>query len=307
MGGPDLAASPLWSAARTLAHRSDPGVVSLDCRFQLMQPLAGEEAYRSGHLPGAVYAHLERDLSGPKQPTGAGGRHPLPDPETLAAWLGRVGIGNERTVLCYDDPTGGHGFYAARAWWLLRWLGHEQVYVLDGGLPAYIQAGGELSREIPAPVPAVFIPLVQPGWVASAEEVQARSPETVLIDSRAAARYRGEVEPIDPRAGHIPGAVNRDWAAAQDETGHWRGGPEQAARLGLNDSPAVLYCGSGVSASANLLALAVSGRQPGPDTRLYAGSWSDWVHGDGVSDPGPGRPVQTGEAAGEQERPGLDL
>ncbi|WP_407540668.1 sulfurtransferase [Deinococcus radiomollis] len=283
-GAPD---APLKSAAWLLAHLPDPGLVLLDCRFLLAQPAAGEEAYRAGHLPGAVYAHLERDLSGSKRPGGEGGRHPLPDPQTLAAWLGRVGISRTSTVLAYDDPTGGHGFYAARAWWLLHWLGHDQVFVLDGGLPAYLQAGGRLSTDAPSPVAVVFRPQVQPGWIASAEEVQARSPETVLIDSRAAARYRGETEPIDPRAGHIPGAVNHDWAASQDENGHWRSGAEQKSRLGLADQPVILYCGSGVSAAANLLALAQAGRPPGPDTRLYAGSWSDWV-----SD--PQRPAEVG-------------
>ncbi|WP_407569749.1 sulfurtransferase [Deinococcus altitudinis] len=279
--------APLRSASWLLEHLSDPSLVLLDCRFLLAQPAAGEAAYREGHLPGAVYAHLERDLSGPKRPGGEGGRHPLPAPQVLAAWLGSVGVSNASTVLAYDDPTGGHGFYAARAWWLLRWLGHRQVYVLDGGLPAYVQAGGRLSTETPSPVPAVFTPQVQAGWVASAEEVQARSPETVLIDSRAAARYRGETEPIDPRAGHIPGAVNRNWSGSQDETGHWRSGTEQQERLDLGGRPALVYCGSGVSAAANLLALAQAGRPPGPDTRLYAGSWSDWV-----SD--PLRPAEVG-------------
>ena len=286
MSNAELAA-PLRSAPWLLDHVSDPGLVLLDCRFLLAQPAAGEQAYHSGHLPGAVYAHLERDLSGPKRPGGEGGRHPLPDPEVLAAWLGSVGVSSTSTVLAYDDPTGGHGFYAARAWWLLRWLGHDRVYVLNGGLPAYVQAGGKLSTDMPSPVATVFTPQVQVGWIASADEVRARSTETLLIDSRAAARYRGETEPIDPRAGHIPGAVNRDWAAAQDETGQWRSGTEQLERLGLGDQPAILYCGSGVSASANLLALAQAGRPPGPDTRLYAGSWSDWV-----SD--PQRPVEVG-------------
>jgi thiosulfate/3-mercaptopyruvate sulfurtransferase len=282
-------ASPLRSAPWLLAHLQDPHLRLLDCRFVLAQPEAGELAYRAGHLPGAVYAHLERDLSGPKQAGGAGGRHPLPDPDVLANWLGSVGISSDSTVMLYDDPTDGNGFYAARAWWLLRWLGHERVYVLNGGLPAHLAAGGQLSTWATVHRRSVFTPQVQPGWVASAEDVQARSPGTLLIDSRAAARYRGEVEPIDRKAGHIPGAVNRDWAAAQDASGHWRSAPEQAARLGLEDRPAIVYCGSGVSAAANLLALAEAGRPPGPNTQLYAGSWSDWVS-DGA------RPTEIGGA-----------
>ncbi|MFC4452647.1 sulfurtransferase [Deinococcus sonorensis] len=283
--------TPLKSAGWLLDHLHDPGVAVLDCRFELMNPPAGEAAYRAGHVPGAVYAHLERDLSGPKQTGGAGGRHPLPDPAVLAGWLGRQGIGNDRVVVAYDDPTGGHGFYAARAWWLLRWLGHREVYVLDGGLPAYLAAGGTLSQEVPTPEAASYTPHPHPELLASAQDVQQRSPETLLVDSRAAARYRGEVEPIDPKAGHIPGAVNRDWSAAQTLGGHWLPTEQQRERLGLGEQPAILYCGSGVSAAANLLALAVVGREPGPQTRLYAGSWSDWV-----SD--PARPVQTGEQPG---------
>ncbi|GGR25411.1 sulfurtransferase [Deinococcus ruber] len=273
--------TPLKSADWLLAHLNDADLVVLDCRFQLMQPQAGEEAYRAGHVPGAVYAHLERDLSGPKQPGGAGGRHPLPDPLTLAEWLGRAGIGDGRTVVAYDDPSGGHGFYAARAWWLLRWLGLERVYVLDGGLPAYLAAGGALTRDVPTPTSAHFTPRPQAEWVAQADDVLTRPPGTLLIDSRAPARYRGDVEPIDPKAGHIPGAVNRDWAAAQDERGYWRSADEQRERLELDAEPVIFYCGSGVSAAANLLALAHAGREPGPQVRLYAGSWSDWVSGEG--------------------------
>ncbi|ULH16698.1 sulfurtransferase [Deinococcus sp. KNUC1210] len=269
--------TPLKSADWLLTHLNDPDLVVLDCRFQLMQPQAGEEAYRAGHVPGAVYAHLERDLSGPKQPGGAGGRHPLPDPLTLAEWLGRAGVGVGSTVLTYDDPSGGHGFYAARAWWLLRWLGLERVYVLNGGFPTYLAAGGAITQDVSTPAPARFTPQPQAEWVAHAADVLSRPPGTQLIDSRAPARYRGDVEPIDPRAGHIPGAVNRDWAASQDERGSWRSAEEQQVRLGLETQPVIFYCGSGVSAAANLLALAQTGREPGPQTRLYAGSWSDWV------------------------------
>ena len=286
----DPAASPLRSAGWLLEYLNAPGLVLLDCRFQLTQPGAGEAAYSAGHIPGAVYAHLEHDLSGPKRPGGEGGRHPLPGPQALADWLGSVGVRHDSTVLAYDDPSGGHGFYAARAWWLLRWLGLQRVSVLGGGVPAYLAAGGELTTEVPSPAPAVFVPEVQAGWVADAADVQARSAETLLVDSRAAPRYRGDAEPIDPRAGHILGAINRDWAGSQDASGHWRSGPEQAARLGLGEAPAILYCGSGVSAAANLLALAEAGRLPGPHTRLYAGSWSDWVSG-------PERPAELGGEA----------
>lgn len=279
--------SPLKSAAWLLAQR--PGAVRvLDCRYALSDPLLGRLAYLEGHIPGAVYADLETDLSGPVQPGGEGGRHPLPDPPVLADWLGAAGIGNGDVVVCYDDPGGGQGFYAARAWWLLRWLGHREVYVLDGGWPAYLAAGGEASTEEPHPVPTTFTPDVQPELVATAQDVQNREDGVLLIDSRAPERYRGDSEPLDKKAGHIPGAVNRPFSAALDEQGQFRASTEQAGRLAAGDVPTITYCGSGVSATPNLLARELAGVPLGPDNRLYAGSWSDWVSDEG-------RPVATGE------------
>ena len=265
-----------------------PELRVLDCRYLLSDPLLGRLAYLEGHVPGAVYADLETDLSGSVQPSGAGGRHPLPDPAALAAWLGSVGIGNDSTVICYDDPSTGQGFYASRAWWLLRWLGHREVYVLDGGWPAYVAAGGEVSVEEPEPQATTFIPEVQAGFVATAEDVQGRSPGTVLIDARAPERYRGETEPLDQKAGHIPGAVNRPFSTGLDGGGQFRPGEEQAERLGVGGAPTITYCGSGVSATPNLLARELAGVPLGPDNRLYAGSWSDWVSDDA-------RPVAAGD------------
>ncbi|GAA3996393.1 sulfurtransferase [Deinococcus rubellus] len=279
--------SPLVNATELLQRLGDPALRVLDTRYALADPLSGRLAYLGGHVPGAVFADLETDLSGEAQPNGAGGRHPLPDPETLARWLGEQGIGNGHTVVVYDDPSTGQGFYAAHAWWLLRWLGHERVQVLDGGWPAYLAAGGEATTNEAVASPATFTPQVQEGWLTSADEVAAL-PETVsLIDSRAAGRYRGETEPIDRKAGHIPGAGNLDWVGSLNPDGTFRAAAEQAGRFPAGD--VVLYCGSGVSASANLLALALAGREPGPGTRLYAGSWSDWVSDDT-------RPVATGES-----------
>ncbi|WP_309572852.1 sulfurtransferase [Deinococcus sp.] len=283
-----MPSSPLTSADWVRDHLNDANVRVLDCRYALSDPLVGRIAYLGGHVPGAVYADLETDLSGPVQPGGAGGRHPLPDPATLAAWLGSVGIGNGSVVVCYDDPSTGQGFYAARAWWLLRWLGHTQVSVLDGGYPAWVAAGGAVSMDEPEAASATFAPDVQPDMVATAADVQALPPGTLLIDSRAPNRYRGEVEPIDTKAGHIPGAVNSEWGRALDETGHWRAPDEQVARLDAGDAPTVTYCGSGVSATPNVLARELAGVPLGPDNRLYAGSWSDWISDDA-------RPVATGE------------
>ncbi|MPY67253.1 sulfurtransferase [Deinococcus sp. SDU3-2] len=283
-----MTSSPLKTVEWLLEHLHDSRLRVLDCRYALSDPLVGRIAYLEGHVPGAIYADLETDLSGPVRPDGAGGRHPLPEPETLAAWLGSVGVGNDSVVVAYDDPSIGQGFYATRAWWLLRWLGHREVYVLDGGWPAYLAAGGEVSTTEPEYAPTTFTPDVQPGMVATAEDVANRDAGTLLIDARAPARYRGETEPLDRKAGHIPGAVNREWAGALDESGHWRGAEAQAERLGAGDAPTVSSCGSGVSATANLLARELAGVPLGPDNRLYAGSWSDWVSDDA-------RPVATGE------------
>ncbi|GHF84895.1 sulfurtransferase [Deinococcus ficus] len=282
--------SPLKSAAWLTEHLNDPQLRVLDCRYALSDPLVGRIAYLSGHVPGAVYADLETDLSGPVQPGGAGGRHPLPDPAALAAWLGQAGIRNDSLVVCYDDPSTGQGFYASRAWWLLRWLGHRDVFVLDGGWPAYLATGGSVSTGDPAPVPTTFTPDVQPSMVATAQDVATRPPGTLLIDARAPERYRGDTEPLDRKAGHIPGAVNRPFSAALHPDGTYRPGKQQAERLAAGDAPTITYCGSGVSTTPNLLARELAGVPLGPGNRLYAGSWSDWVSDDA-------RPVQTGETA----------
>ncbi|AZI43605.1 sulfurtransferase [Deinococcus psychrotolerans] len=278
--------SPLISAADFVKQLDHPMLRVLDTRYALADPLSGRLAYGESHVPSAVFADLETDLSGEVQPSGAGGRHPLPDPQTLADWLGKQGIGDEHQVVIYDDPSTGQGFYAAHAWWLLRWLGHIKVQVLDGGWPAYLAAGGEVSTEEPAHVQATFTPDVQQGWLASADEVASLPQSVTLIDSRAAARYRGDTEPMDKKAGHIPGATNRDWASSLSADGTFKALDEQAERFPAGE--VVLYCGSGVSAAGNLLALAVAGREPGPGVRLYAGSWSDWVSDDT-------RAVATGE------------
>ncbi|WP_034385913.1 sulfurtransferase [Deinococcus sp. YIM 77859] len=281
--------SPLKDAVWLLAHLQDPQLRVLDCRYALTDPLVGRIAYLEGHVPGAVYADLETDLSGPVRPDGGGGRHPLPDPQVLANWLGSVGIGNDSVVIAYDDPSGGQGFYATRAWWLLRWLGHRQVYVLDGGWPAFLRAGGEPSTAEPTFAPTTFTPEVQPDMVATAADVAQRGANTLLIDARAPARYRGDVEPLDRKAGHIPGALNREWTGALTEDGRWRDAAAQAARLNVGDAATITYCGSGVSATPNLLARELAGVPLGPHNRLYAGSWSDWISDDT-------RPVATGEA-----------
>ncbi len=259
-------------AATLVTKLTDPRWVIVDCRFDLTNAAAGEEAYRAGHIPGAVYAHLERDLSSPIGPGGVGGRHPLPTTDHIIAVFSRWGIGGDTQVVAYDH-TSGH--YAARLWWMLRFMGHEAAAVLDGGWPAW-RAAGLPVRGGPN-VPAEHLYEGAPHWqmVAAIDEAAAAP---LLVDARAPERYRGEVEPIDAVAGHIPGAVNRPYAVNWTADGLWRSQENLLADYLelLSDTPAeeaVFYCGSGVSACVNLLALAHAGL---PEGRLYVGSWSEW-------------------------------
>ncbi len=280
--------SPLVSAAWLLEHLETVKIV--DVRFALGKPDFGLEAYRAGHLPGAVFLDLERDLSSPVRDDRVGGRHPLPDPEKLAEKLSSLGIGGFSFAIAYDDPSSGQGFYAAHLWWLLRWLGHDNVAVLDGGLPAWLEIGGKLEIASPLPSTATFTPRVRPEMVVGADQVAARGSSAALLDSRAAARYRGEVEPLDWKAGHIPGAVNMDWSDGLDLTGKFKTSLEQQERFSKleNSDEVLVYCGSGVSAGANMLALELA-RVKNP--KLYAGSWSDWVSN-------PNNPVAVGSETG---------
>ena len=265
----------LIDASTLHAHRNDPNWVVIDCRFSLADPEAGRRAYRDSHLPGAHYAHLDEDLSDPITPTT--GRHPLPDPERLAQKLGAWGIDHDTQVVAYDDMGG--MLAAARLWWLLRWLGHTACAVLDGGLPAWRRAGLPLTAEIPAARPTAFVSRPDDRLWMSTEQVLALSSTEVLLDARAAARYRGEMEPIDPVAGHIPGALNLPTDGNLTPEGHFL--PVAALRerfaAALDDrAPATVIhaCGSGVTACHNLLAMEAAGLG---GSRLYAGSWSEWI------------------------------
>ncbi|MFD0713016.1 sulfurtransferase [Paenibacillus sp. GCM10027626] len=257
----------------TLARMYEPDIVIVDCRFLLGQPDAGREAYEASHIPGAVYLDLERDLSGALDEHG--GRHPLPDPATLAHRLSQAGISNESRVIAYDSQGGA---MASRLWWLMRYLGHEQVYVMDGGFPAWQEAGFPVTAEQRIVVPASFYAVVQHGMLAEVYDVQAklRQPGVALVDSREAPRYRGEVEPIDPVAGHIPGAINRFWKDGLDEQGLFKSPEAQKERFAdLEEAEEIIvYCGSGVTACPNVLALQQAGFY---NVKLYAGSWSDWI------------------------------
>jgi thiosulfate/3-mercaptopyruvate sulfurtransferase len=271
-----------------LEHLDAEGTVIVDARYALNDTEAGARAYAEAHIPGAYYVSLSHDLSGPKRPNGEGGRHPLPKPQVLAAVLGRIGISNDTTVIAYDDQGGA---MASRLRWLLQWLGHDgQVYLLKGGFAGWQAAGHPVSTEVPEQVEGVtFTPVVKEDMLVSRDEVKARIGKsgTVLIDSREAPRYRGEVEPLDPAAGHIPGAINRFWNEGKRADGTWKSPEEQAERFaGLSkDDEIIVYCGSGVTATPNVFALQEAGFR---NVKLYAGSWSDWS-----SD--SGNPVAVGE------------
>lgn len=258
-------------------------VVLLDCGFDLADTAAGERAYAEGHLPGAVYVHLDRDLSGNK--TGRNGRHPLPDRQALAARAGAWGIAPGVQVVCYDAQ----GMpYAARAWWLLRWLGHEAVAVLDGGAAAWASAGGTLTREPATPQPQPPYPPRPLGMpTVDAAELLARLGSRPVLDARAAERYRGEVEPLDPVAGHIPGAMNRFFKDNLQPDGRLQPAErlrEAFAALHADPAQLVHQCGSGVTACHNLLAMEHAGLR---GSALYPGSWSEWCAD-------PARPVARG-------------
>lgn len=270
-------------------RQSQPGLVILDCRFALEDPDYGLRSYAEGHIEGAQFADLERDLSGPVT-KGVTGRHPLPDPDELIERLRGWGINNDSDVVLYDD---GPGAFAARAWWLLAWLGkRDGVFVLDGGLKAWHAAGFPLNLDSVKVPRGHFDGALDNQLLIKAQALQKRlnDPALTLIDARALPRFRGEVEPIDPVAGHIPGAQCAAFGENLDSSGRFLPVEQLKQRFAekLGDrSPdeLVAYCGSGVTACHNLFALALAGYPLG---KLYAGSWSEWIND-------PQRGVATGE------------
>ncbi len=268
------------------AHVDDPEWCVFDCRHDLADPDRGERAYRTSHIPNARFAHLDRDLAGAK--TGRNGRHPLPDARAFADWLGRAGMNGGKQVVAYDDAGGA---FAARLWWLMRWVGHRSVAILDGGFGAWL-AGGQPTTDRPLPVvPTHFEGRPDPSMIVDAAWLEAHlgQPGLRLVDARSPDRYRGENETIDPVAGHIPGAVNRFFKDNLDAEGRFKPAAELREAFdfiaaGRPASEIVSQCGSGVTACHNLLAMEIAGL---PGARLYPGSWSEWC-----SD--PRRPVATG-------------
>ena len=277
--------STLVSTEALAAHLDDPRWIVFDCRHDLARPDAGREEYLKSHVPGARFMHMDEDLAGPL--TGRNGRHPLPDPAAFAAKLGTAGVGPDSQVVACDAQG---GVSAARLWWMLRWLGHDAVAVLDGGLAKWLREERLETATLPRVTPARFEPRPRPnavdvGFVAS----HLRDRTVKLVDARAAERYRGEAEPIDPVAGHIPGSVNRFvrenlgtgsvFKPAAQLRAEW-----EALLAGVPAEGVVHSCGSGVAACHNLLAMEIAGLS---GSRLYPGSWSEWCAD-------PRRPYVTG-------------
>ena len=277
----------LISTTELAGRAGDPALAIIDCRFMLDDVAWGRRQYEAGHIPGAVYAHIDDDLSGPK--TGTNGRHPLPSPDALRATLSRLGIDASVQVVAYDQD---NGMYASRLWWLLRWMGHEAVAVLDGGFAQWTSDGRPIVAGVETRAARTFSGTPHGELLADADAVEKTLTSNAwqLMDARAPERFRGDVEPIDKVAGHIPGAMNFFYKQNLDDRGLFHSPADLRARYeealaGRKAEDVVAYCGSGVTACHNVLALEHAGLH---GTRLYAGSWSEWS-----SD--ARRPIATGD------------
>lgn len=280
----------LVSAEQLRAHLNDPRWRIIDVRHDLADPAAGPRAYAAGHIPGAAFAHTDDDLSGPK--TGRNGRHPLPARAEIVQAFRRWGVDDDTQVVAYDAHGGN---FAVRLWWLARWLGHERVALLDGGWPRWLAATGLASTDVPSPSPGRFTERPSTVPLASADDVARNlaARDRLVLDARTPERYRGEQEPIDPVAGHIPGARNRPWQHNLEADQTFKSPQalrrEFEAALGAAPADRVIHqCGSGITACHNVLAMEIAGL---PGSVLYAGSWSEWIAD-------PARPVATGDERG---------
>jgi thiosulfate/3-mercaptopyruvate sulfurtransferase len=264
----------LVSTAQLARHIDDPEWVVIDCRHDLASPDAGAREYAGGHVPGARFLHLDRDLAAPV--TGKNGRHPLPDPQVFMRTLENAGVASDKQVIAYDGQT---GVYAARLWWMLRWLGHESVAVLDGGYGKWTREQRPVTAALPVVSQTRFTGAPRKTWIDVGEVLRSlEEPGQVLVDARSADRYRGENETLDPVGGRIPGALNRFFKDNLDVGACFKPAAELrrdfSALLGATAPDHVVHsCGSGVSACHNLLAMEIAGLS---GSRLYPGSWSEW-------------------------------
>ena len=282
--GPRPIVSAAWLRERLATE--NPGLVVVDVRCNLMDPAWGRARYLEGHLPGAVFADTDQDLAARK--TGTNGRHPLPSVARITEVFGRLGIGPDSAVVAYDDAS---GIFAARLWWMLRYLGHPRAAVLDGGLAAWVEAGGSLDAGEATRPPRQFVPRPVTGMAVGVAEVEAGLARCahLLVDARESVRWRGGREPIDPVAGRIPGAKNHHWKKNLAADGRFEA-PERlrgkfaSLTSGRNGRRIVCYCGSGLTAAHNALALELAGVE---DVAVYSGSWSEWCAD-------PARPVERG-------------
>ncbi len=267
--------STLISCEILAEHLNDPNWRIFDCRHLLSDVAYGARVYAEGHLPGAFFMRLDSDLSGPM--TGSNGRHPLPEMSPLMSKLGAAGVTSQTQVVVYDDVG---GMVAGRLWWMLRWLGHQHVALLDGGITHWLKQGRPVSAELPKSAPTVFSGATQPGWTVSTADVLATlgTHEYCVVDARAPDRFRGENETLDPVGGHIPGARNRFFKDNLDADGLFRSSAELRPEFlslfaGVEPKHVIMQCGSGVSACHNLLAMEIAGLH---GAKLYVGSWSEW-------------------------------
>jgi thiosulfate/3-mercaptopyruvate sulfurtransferase len=265
----------LVSPEELAGHLDDPNWVVFDTRHDLGDVEKGRRAYAAGHVPGAYFMHLDQDLSSPK--TGKNGRHPLPGVAEFADRMNASGVAPRTQVVVYDDAGGS---LAARLWWMLRWLGHDRVALLDGGFPAWQKEGRPVSQEVPTPRKGSFVPKPHLGWTVDAPFLERFHGDAAvrLLDARAAERFAGTQEPIDPVAGHIPGAINRFWKDNLAPEGRFKAAEAlrkefDSLLAGAAPSQSVNMCGSGVTACHNIFAMELAGL---PGARLYPGSWSEW-------------------------------
>lgn len=258
---------PLVTANWLKEHLDEPQLIVADCRYNLYDHELGSREYKEGHIPGAYFLHMEKELISPVKEHG--GRHPLPEKEDFRNSMNRIGLTRDTTVVAYDNDGSG----ASRLWWLLLYFGHEKVRILNGGYPLWVESGFPVSREVPEAKKGNFEPYVNPHLLCTVDELKKPDNDCTIVDSRAWERYIGKVEPIDFKAGHIPGAINIPYTDAIRDKAIFRDREELEKIYRMSGQKPVFYCGSGITSCVSFVAARILGKDP----RLYAGSFSDWI------------------------------